>query len=74
MAMTDSDIIDDELSRILRLAYMGARSYLSEDKNKDQYHVYRAECILRSYIFGTEQQYEYQCAKHGAKLSMKEKH
>ena len=24
MAMTDSDIIDDELSRILRLAYMGA--------------------------------------------------
>ena len=32
MAMTDSDIIDDELSRVLRLANMCARSELSEDK------------------------------------------
>lgn len=74
MVMTDQEIVDDELSRLLRLAYMGASSELSDDHERDKYHTYRAECLLRSYIFGTDEQYQRQCIRHGAKLTIKEKH
>ena len=72
--MTDEEIIDDELSRLLRFAYMGARSELSADKDSGTYQVFRAESLIRSFVFGTDEQYQRECAKHGAKLTMKEKH
>ena len=72
--MTDNEIIDDELSRLLRFAYIGARSELSMDHDSDTYQVFRAECLIRSFVFGSDEQYQRQCAKHGAKLTMREKH
>lgn len=74
MALDDTTIIDDALSRVLRLAYLGAAQ---EDEHENNGHTTRTEMdegLLRSYLFGSEAQYQRAVARCGANLTRWEKH
>jgi len=69
MALDDTTIIDDALCRVLRLAYLGAAL---EDEQEHRGYVTRTEMdegLLRSFLFGSEFQYQREVARCGANLT-----
>lgn len=74
MAIDDTTILDDALSRVLALAYIKA-SEMNDDMDTGRVNrMLMDEGLLRAYLFGTDEQYERACRESGSRLKRNQLH
>lgn len=79
MNSKDIDILDAALSRVLRMAYLGAMhtdafARAAGQRPDNEKIVGGAENVLRKWLFGTQDQYEQACKREGYARTKKEQH